>query len=128
MAKPIANANLTLAHGSTSPISGGAFVILPVPAPSAFVKADGVGIYSKEIKYTFSGGSASGFASGSVATTTPQTITATAVKCKESGDPVMRLDDYNTMTAQGTLTGGGTGSVLGKVEISDAGQDYAKGD
>jgi len=126
MSVPVANEDLTLDHGALSPISGGTFTVQSVPSP--FVKAEGKGVYSQQLLYIFSNGNASGFVDGSVASVGPQTIPATAVFCKEGGKLVMREGDFGTMSCSGTLTAGGTGTVAGPVEISDAGQTNTKGD
>jgi hypothetical protein len=67
---------------------------------------------------------------GSVQTTAPQAINATATKTKSEGSEVMRVEDFGNMVAIGTLTGPPPvpGSpVSGPVEISDAGQTKSKG-
>jgi hypothetical protein len=122
-AKLIAVLNCTLAHGSTSPISGGVFTV--TSTPSVKVLAENKGVYKTPLTYTFAGGNATGFVPGSIATLVPQTIVATATKVLVDGVLVMRVDDLGTMTAQGkTLPDppGAVGPISGPVEISVAGQ------
>ena len=125
--KFIMNKNGTIAHDTGSAISGGSFSISS--AESTNVKAGGEGVHKTPLLYTFSGGNASGFVPGSVQTTAPQTITATAQKVKADGALVMRVDDSGTMNCIGTIPPptGGTAPVSGPVKIDDAGQDKAKG-
>jgi len=120
----IANEDLTLAHGTGSPISGGTFTVTSVPSQK--VKALDKGVHKDPLQYTFTGGNASGFDSGSIATIVPQTINATATKVKAENQLVMREGDFGTMQAQGTV-GGVPTPIAGPVEISDAGQDKVKG-
>lgn len=116
---------LTLSHAAGSLISGGFFSV--TSSPSSVTKEDGNGIFTSPLVYTFSGGNASGFVPGSVATLVPQSIIATAQKTKDYDILVIRQDDSGTMICQGTLTGGGVGPVSGGVEISDAGQSKVDG-
>ena len=112
-----------LNHKSGSLISGGVFTITSIP--SIEVKCEGKGIYETPLQFTFSGGNASGFVSGTVATIAPQSITATAIKVKGESKLVMRLGDFVLMNAQGTLTGPPpvpATPIVGLVEISSAGQ------
>jgi len=117
----VMNAGGALGHADGSLVSGGVFTV--TSTPSANVSIVGKGVHRGNMTYTFSGGSAKGFVSGTVATTAPQTIKPTAVKVLVDGQPVVRFGDSGKMTASGSLTGGGTGSVIGFVEVSDAGQD-----
>jgi hypothetical protein len=117
---------LTLSHKVGSPISGGSFSI--VSSPSSKTKENGKGIYVSPLQFTFSGGSASGFVPGSIATLVPQAINATAQKTKDYGILVIRKGDSGTMICQGTLISGGPGPISGDVEISDSGQDKVKGE
>ena len=116
----------TLAHASGSSISGGAFVI--TAAPDTKAAAGGAGVFKTPLTFTFSGGSASGFVTGSVMTTAPVSMSATAAKVKAGGALVMREGDSVTMSCVGTLPSppGGTSSVAGNVEISAAGQTKVK--
>lgn len=115
-----------LAHASGSLISGGAFAISSVPDVKA--KAGGAGIFKGPLLFSFSGGSAAGFVAGSVMTTAPAVMNATAVKTKAGGMPVMREGDFVLMNCVGTLPPptGGTAPVSGSVEIAMAGQMKAK--
>lgn len=115
----------TIAHGSGSQVSGGAFIILPGQA-SLKDKSGGKGAFGGPLQYTFSGGDFPGMVSASVATLVPQVIAATAQKGKIEGKFVIRLGDSGVMTAVGTLTAGGTGPAVGPVEVDDAGQDKVK--
>lgn len=121
--KEIAVQGCILNHKSGSLISGGTFLITSTPSTKS--KCISKGIFKTPIQYTFSGGSAAGCDPGTVTTLSPQTITASALKCKADGTLVMRKLDFGTMTAQGTLSGSPV-AVSGLVEISDAGQDKVK--
>jgi hypothetical protein len=125
--KLIAVDGCTLNHKSGSIISGGTFTVTSVPDTKA--KCSNKGIYKTPLLYTFLGGNCSTPACvpGSVATTAPQSITATASKTKASSILVMRLNDFGTMTAEGTLAADGVTKVpvVGIVEISVAGQTKA---
>lgn len=116
----------TLVHDTGSLISGGSFTI--TSSPSTVTKEDGNGIYTTPLQYTFAGGNASGFVPGSVATTAPQTIAATAVYAKDYNLAAMRKDDSGIMNCTGTLIGGGTGPVAGSVKIGDPGQIKVRGE
>jgi hypothetical protein len=118
----IMNANGTIGHGSSSPISNGEFII--TSTPDAKAKAQGEGIFVTPLGYTFSGGSSPGFVDGTIAG--GGVINATAKKVKAGGALVIRLGDSGTMSASGTLSGGGTGSVSGPVEVIDSGQTKVK--
>jgi hypothetical protein len=122
--KRVMNTNGAVGHGDGSPISGGVFVI--TSAPDAKAKIDNAGIHVTPLAYSFSGGSASGFVTGSVSGA--GTIVSTASKVKVGGKLIIRLEDSGTMSAAGTLTGGGSGSISGPVEIIDAGQSKVKAD
>ena len=125
--KFIAVEGCTLAHKSGSQVSGGVFTITSVA--SLKVKCESKGVYKTDLQYTFAGGNFSGMVAGSVATTSPQTISATSIKCKADGSFVMRVEDFGTMTAQGVLNPpppGVTAPAVGLVEISDAGQVKVK--
>lgn len=117
---------LTLDHAVGSTITGGVFTIVSSPSQKTFV--DDNGIFTSPLVYTFSGGSAPGFVAGTVATTVPQQIIGSAQKTLDYDIIVMRESDSGTMQCSGTLTGGGTGTVSGDVEISDAGQDKVEGE
>lgn len=122
--KKVMTSNGSIGHGDGSPISGGVFVI--TSAPDVKAKIDNAGIYVTPLSYSFSGGSASGFVSGSVSG--GGTIVSTASKVKVGGKLVMRLEDSGTMSAAGVLTGGGAGSISGPVEVVSAGQTKVQAD
>jgi hypothetical protein len=129
---PIANEDLILAHGAGSPISGGSFAIVSVPSPDVY--AEGKKVYTDPLEFTFAGGDASGFLTGSVATTAPIEMPATAIKKKaidseSSLELVMREGDSVVMECVGTFdppASPPTGPVLGAVEIATAGQSKWK--
>lgn len=124
--KNLAVNGATLEHDTGSLISSGVFVIISVP--STQTKENGNGIYITPLQYTFSGGNASGFVPGSVATVVTQSINATAVNTKDFDKAVMREDDSGIMNCVGSLTGGGTGPVAGSVVIGNAGQTKVIGE
>ena len=117
--KPIAVVGLTLAHGAGSVITGGVFTVVSVP--SVTVAAGGRKTYENEVKFTFAGGSASGFTPLSIATKTPQTIPTSATKCR----PCTLEGDFVLMAATG-MVGNTATAISGKVEISNAGQSVAR--
>lgn len=126
----IMNANGAIDHGDGSPISDGVFTI--TSAPSTKSKAEGAGVYTNPLQYTFAGGSATGFIDGSVLTVVPQQIPATALKPKSEGALLMRLGDTGIMNAIGTIdppppTAPFVAPVVGPVEVTDAGQTKARG-
>lgn len=124
--KEILNSGGTLAHKTGSVISGGAFVI--TSTPSTKDKAGGLGVFPKEVEFTFSGGSASGCVPGSVATTAPVKIPATATKSKTENFPPVRVGDSVTMSAVGDNSAPPPPkvAVAGDVEVSAAGQTKVK--
>jgi hypothetical protein len=124
--KDVLNAGGALNHKSGSVISGGAFVI--TSTPSVKDKAGGLGVFPKEVEFTFSGGSASGCVPGTVATAAPVKIPATAIKSKTEGFPPVRLGDFVTMSALGDnpTPPPPKVAVAGPVEVSDAGQTKVK--
>jgi hypothetical protein len=124
----IAVQGCTLAHAAGSLISGGVFVISSTP--NAKAKAESKGIYTTPLQFTFSGGNAAGFVPGSVMTTAPVSMPATAAKVKAGGVLVMREGDFVLMNCTGTTLPnppGTPGPVAGNVEISVAGQTKVKG-
>ena len=124
--KEVAVDGCVLSHKAGSPISGGSFSITSTPSDKEL--ENGKGAYEKELKFTFSGGSATGFAPNSVATTAPQTINPTA-DSKMGGEKVMRKGDSVLMNCVGTIAPPATpptGPIAGDVEISDAGQTNLK--
>jgi hypothetical protein len=120
--KKVAVQGCTLNHKAGSTIAGGIFTITSTPDTKA--KCSNKGIYKTPLQYTFTGGNSPGFDPSSIATTAPQSITATSTKVKASNLFVMRLNDFGTMVAQGTIAGVLT-PISGPVEISDAGQTKA---
>ena len=122
MSALIAVDGCTLAHMSGSLVSGGVFTIASVPDVKA--KCESKGIYKGPLLFTLSGGSASGFVAGSVMTTAPVSMPATAIKTKVGGLAVMLEGDFVLMNCVGTLPPptGGTAPVVGNVEIVVAGQ------
>jgi len=124
MSELVMNADGQLGHASGSPISGGAFVI--TSSPSTVLDApDTRGVFRGPLQYTFAGGNASGFDSGSIATTAPQTINPTAIASKSEVLALMREGDSGTMNAQGTV-GGTPTAIAGPVEVAIAGQTKVK--
>jgi len=122
----------TLAHKTGSAISGGTFTITAIPSITS--KGEGNGAFSGTLTYTFAGGNATGFVSGTVATILPQVILATAIFSKVDGSLVLREGDFGTMACIGTidptpvLPAPPTGPIGGPVEISVAGQTTSKAD
>lgn len=117
-----------LGHATGSTVSGGAFVV--TSAPSTKSKAEGAGVYSGPLQYTFSGGSAAGFVSGTVTTVAPAAIPPTAVKSLAEGLPVIRLGDQAVMVVVGLPPPPATATVPvpGAVtEVANAGQQTVKG-
>ena len=127
--KLVAVDGCTLAHKLGSTITGGSFTITAIPSLTS--KGEGNGVFTGTLTFTFTGGSAPGFVAGTVQTTAPQSISATAVFSKVDGGLVLREGDFGTMTCIGTLPPpppGTTGPILGPVEISVAGQTTSKAD
>ena len=126
--KHVAVESCTVSHGSSSAITGGAFTI--AATPNQKVTVDGKKVYVTPLTGSFSGGSAPGFVSGSVAGN--WSIAATATKTKADGVLIMRVDDTGTLTAMGTLSppppppAPPTGPIAGPVEIANAGQDKVR--
>jgi len=119
------DASGSLDHVSGSSVSGGAFVI--TSTPSVYVKTEGSGVYSGPLTFTFTGGSASGFVSGSL--TGAGTINPTATKVKADGLLIIREGDSVAVTFTGTTLPnppGTSGTVVGNVEVADAGQSTTK--
>jgi hypothetical protein len=117
--KPIMTAAGKLGHAPGSLVSGGVFTV--TTAPSLKSKIGGVGVHRGTVAYTFAGGSAAGFVSGSV--TGGGAVTAGAIKTRADGLPVVLEGDRSTMVATGAIPGGGSGPVTGLVEVANAGQD-----
>jgi hypothetical protein len=86
------------------------------------VFAEGKGVYHEIFNYTFTGGNAAGFDSGSIIQDGFfQIIPSTATKTFAEGQLVMREGDTALMNATGTV-GGTPTPITGNVEISVAGQ------
>lgn len=115
--KAFTNAGI-IEHGLGSVISGGVFVI--TTPPDLKISVTSLGVFFGQIAFTFTGGSASGFVSGSVAG--GGTISATASRVKTSAGFILREGDTGTLTATGAIPGGGTGPVSGPVVLGDPGQ------
>ncbi len=115
--------NGAIDHKAGSLVSGGTFVI--TSTPSTKVKTENYGVYRGSLIWTFSGGNSIGFTNGTVAG--GGTISPSAAKVKADGQLVIRLDDFVSITFSGTLTNGNPGTVVGIVEVSDAGQSTVKG-
>jgi len=124
----IMNADGAIGHKSGSTVSGGTFTI--TSTASATVKIDEAGVHVDALLYTFTGGNATGYVNGSVATTAPQSIAATAQNVGVDGLAPIRLGDFATMACEGVPSGGGAPvAVAGAVvEVADAGQDSVEGD
>lgn len=126
--RKIAVDGLTLAHASGSVISGGVFTITSVPETGIKFKNDSgsfKGVFQSPLKFSFSGGTASGFVPGSVQTTVVASMNTTTLKVqKKNGAKLMCKGDSVMMVCVGTLPppAGGTAPVSGMVEISDAKQ------
>ena len=118
------NEDGTIDHASGSPISGGTFVI--VSTPSIPTKANDKGIYRGPLVFTFTGGSCTSPVASNV--TGGGSIPPSAIYDKDDGLEVIRLGDSVEMVATGTPPGGGSVTCKGDVEVSDAGQDKAKGE
>jgi len=128
MTENIPNEDLTLDHVSGSPISGGAFVVVPPSLPSPFNKALNKDVYKTPLSFSFSGGTSTTPPLTAIQSLPPiQTIPTSATKCKAEGVLVMLEGDSVTMTAQGIDGGGNPVAISGDVEIKLAGQDKGKG-
>lgn len=108
----------TIEHGSGSNISGGTFTT--TTAPDLKISIQGLGVFFGSLNFTFAGGSAPGFVSGTVAG--GGTVAATATHVRTADGFVVREGDTGTLNATGTLTSGGAGSISGPVELGDPGQ------
>lgn len=115
---------LTIVHSAGSPISGGTFTI--TSTPSVKVKAQGKGVYSGVLSFTFAGGNMSGITAESF--TGAGTINPTAIYVKADGALVIREGDTGTLTGSGTNPSPPPPTVpgTGGVEISVAGQTKVK--
>jgi len=111
-----------LAHVSGSPISGGTFTI--TTTPHGKVAVDDAGIFAGAITFTFAKGNSAGFVKGTVAG--GGSIMASAINVTADGQAVVLKGDTGTLSASGTLTGGGVGSVSGGVKVSASGQQKVR--
>jgi len=118
--KLIMNESGQLGHGGTSTIFGGAFTVISI-ASTKWI-ADGKGVYSGDLEYSFTGGSAPLFVAGTIATTSTQKIKPSAIKVLADGNLVIRIEDFGAMNATGTLSAGGSSTISGPVEVAAAGQ------
>ena len=116
---------MTISHAAGSPISGGTFTI--TSSPSTKCKATGKFIYRGTVSFNFTGGNASGIVPGSISCT--GTISPTATKVKADGSFCILEGDTGSMSGTGTSQSSGNPivPVSGSVEISDAGQNKARG-
>lgn len=119
--KLVMNENGQLGHASESAISGGVFKIISAPSVKGKAPTNAQGIYRGPLSYTFSGGSATGYDAGTIATLVPQVIAPTAVKSLLETLAVIREGDAGVMIAQGTVSGVPT-AIAGGVEVVSAGQ------
>jgi len=110
-----------LEHADGSLISGGIFAIT-TDSLSQKVNAVGLPVHRGQLSFSFSGGNAAGFVSGSVATTEPATLDPTTNLVFADNLAVIRDGDSTLMSCEGALTGGGTGTIAGNVVVV-AGQD-----
>jgi hypothetical protein len=118
----VMNTDGALGHAEGSPVSGGEFTIESLPSDKVRF---GAPIYRGPLFYTFAGGDAAGFDSGTVATVEPQQIDPTAVKVRADGELVIRLGDSGEMAAVGTASGSSS-PVVGLVEVAEAGQSKVR--
>lgn len=121
----IAVDGLIIAHSSGSAVSGGEFTITSLPSIKG--KADGKGVYSGVLAFTFTGGTHSSGTSGSA--TGGGSITLTATKSKVDGNLVFREGDTGTLIGVYVPPSVPPPTVAfsSDVEISAAGQDLVKG-
>lgn len=116
---------LTIAHSAGSPISSGSFTI--TSTPSVMVFADGKGVFSGPLTFTFMGGSAAGFVANSI--NGGGTINPTTLVVKADGALVIRQGDTGTLNGIGITTPdppGAAGPISGGVEITVANQTEVK--
>jgi len=127
--KLVMNSDGTINHASGSTITGGTFTI--ESSPSSNVTISDSGVYSGDLVFTFTGGTidpdpGETYVAGSavILIGAPGTISPTADKTSVDGEYVIRVDDNVTeATFTVELTAGGTTTVVGPVEVDDAGQD-----
>lgn len=123
MSEYIAVSGLTIGHSSGSPVSGGTFTLTSIP--SLKVKADGKGVYSGTLAFTFIGGTHTAGASGTA--TGGGTITVSATKTKADGSFVFLVGDTGTLAGAYVTSVPTTISFESDVEITNAGQTKVKG-
>lgn len=98
-------------------------------SPSIDVKFDGKGAYSGTIQITLSGYTGGSIVSGSGATDTPGTLSGSAQYVKIDGNSaVLEGDTSDTITVIGLDSMGHSVTDYCTVKISNAGQDYVKGE
>lgn len=117
---------LTISHKSGSPISGGTFTVTSVS--SLKCKADGKGVYSSVLNFTFTGGTHASGTSGSA--TGDGSISFTSTKNKVEGSFVIREGDDGKMTGAYVPPSvpPPTVTFTSDVEITDAGQNKVRGE
>lgn len=122
MSDEVMNSSGEIGHSGGSLISDGVFTIISVPSNK--VRA-GSSVFRGPLQYSFTGGNAEGFDSGSIMTIVTQVINPTAIKTRIESLAPIRLGDSGIMVAQGTVSGSPT-PISGPVEIIDAGQDKVR--
>lgn len=122
MSDEIMNSSGEIGHSEGSLISDGVFTIISIPSNK--VRA-GSGVFRGPLQYSFTGGNAEGFDSGSIMTIVTQVINPTALKTRVESFAPLRLGDSGIMVAQGLVSGSPT-PISGLVEIIDAGQDKVR--
>jgi hypothetical protein len=122
----IMNADGAIDHAAGSLVSGGTFTI--TSTPDTYSKVDSSGIHVGPLLFSFVGGNASGMVDGSV-NIPVGSIPATATLDKAGGISVMRLGDSAEITFISTVDSSPPvpGTVIGSVEVSNAGQTSTKG-
>lgn len=98
-------------------------------SPSSNVKFDGKGAYSGTLQIVLSEYTGGAIVSGSGATVTPGTLSGSAQYVKIDGNSaVLEGDTSDTITVFGLDSMGHSVTDTCTVKISDAGQDYVKGE
>lgn len=98
-------------------------------APSTDVKFDGKGAYSGTLQITLSGYTGGYIVSGSGGTVTPGTLSGSAQYVKIDGNSaVLEGDTSDVITVVGSDSMGHSVTDTCTVKISNAGQDYVKGE
>lgn len=115
----------TLGFDTGSPVSGGSFTIT-TPASTTML-VDGDGVYAGPLAWTFSGGNASGAASGTVVGA--GTINPTAQKVKNDGKLAILEGDSVVSTFNGVTPDGKPISFPGvTVKVTSSGQTVVLGE